>query len=128
MKYYLAHGADIAEAKGRQELYTKQSPQMLKALRETAIVESVESSNRIEGVTVLPARLRPLVLGNARPKDRSEEEIQGYRDALQRDPRQRRQPTCHARQLRKELHRTIQEGAGDAGQWTAVENDIIEFS
>ena len=49
---------DIAEAKGRQELYTKQSAQILKALREMAMVESVESSNRIEGVTVAPDRLR----------------------------------------------------------------------
>jgi hypothetical protein len=44
--------SDIAEAKGRQELYTKQAPQILKALREMALLESVESSNRIEGVTV----------------------------------------------------------------------------
>ena len=27
----------------------------------------------------------------------------------------------------QDLHRTIQEGAGDAGQWKAVDNDIIEF-
>jgi hypothetical protein len=49
---------DIAEAKGRQTLYTQQSPQVLKALRETALVQSVESSNRIEEVVVEPARLR----------------------------------------------------------------------
>jgi hypothetical protein len=41
--------SDIAEAKGRQELYTKQAPQILKALREMALLESVESSDRIEG-------------------------------------------------------------------------------
>jgi hypothetical protein len=35
---------------------------VLKALREMALVQSVESSNRIEGVTVAPNRLRPLVL------------------------------------------------------------------
>src|SRR5947208_16692520 len=105
--------SDIAEAKGRQDLYTKQSPQILKALRDRAMVESVESSNRIEGVTVQPDRLRPLVLGNTRPKDRSEEEIQGYRNALQRIH-------THAASLpvtpdnMKDLHRTIQEGGGHA--------------
>ena len=57
---------DIAEAKGRQDLHAKQAPQLLKALRETALVQSVESSNRIEGVTVAPARLRPLVVGPVR--------------------------------------------------------------
>jgi hypothetical protein len=51
---------DIAEAKGRQDLYTKQSPQLLQALRATALVQSVESSNRIEGVTVAPSACVPL--------------------------------------------------------------------
>jgi Fic family protein len=118
--------SDIAEAKGRQDLYTKQSPQILKALREMAMVESVESSNRIEGVTVHPDRLRPLVLGNTRPRDRSEEEIQGYRNALKR---------IHAGaaelpitpDVMQDAHRTVQEGSGDAGQWKAVNNDIIEL-
>ena len=73
---------DIAAARGRQELYSKQTPQILKALREMAMIESVESSNRIEGVTVARDRLRPLVLGRARPMDRSENEITGYRRAL----------------------------------------------
>ena len=56
---------DHAEEKGKQELYTRQSPQLLKALKEMTFVQSVESSNRIEGVTVAPDRLRPLVLGHA---------------------------------------------------------------
>jgi len=117
---------DIAEAKGRQELYTKQSPQILQALREMAMVESVESSNRIEGVTVRPERLRPLVLGKTRPRDRSEEEIQGYRDALQRIHTGAGDLPVTPDTLR-ELHRTIQEGAGDAGQWKRVETDVMEF-
>jgi Fic family protein len=118
--------SDIAEAKGRQELYTRQSPQILKALREMAIVQSVESSNRIEGVTVQPARLRPLVLGNTRPQDRSEEEIQGYRNALQHIHTDAANLPITLDNV-KDLHRTIQEGAGDAGQWKAIDNDIIEF-
>ena len=68
----------IAEAKGKQELFTRQSPQVLKALREAAIIQSAESSNRIEGVTVAPDRLRPLVLGNTKPRDRSAQEVQGF--------------------------------------------------
>ncbi len=117
---------DIAESKGRQELYTKQAPQILKALREQAMVQSVESSNRIEGVTVAPDRLRPLVLGNTRPRDRSEEEIQGYRNALQRIHTGAGDLPITPDTLR-DLHRTIQDGSGDAGQWKAVDNDIIEL-
>lgn len=72
----------IAEYKGKQELYAKQSPQILKTLLETALIESAESSNRIEGVTVDHARLKPLVIGHSKPRDRSEEEVAGYRKAL----------------------------------------------
>ena len=73
---------DIAEFKGKQELYSRQSPQVLKALRDSATIQSVESSNRIEGVTVGHDRLHALVLGRATPRDRSEQEVQGYRRAL----------------------------------------------
>jgi Fic family protein len=117
---------DIAEAKGLQGLYTRQAPQLLDALRETALVQSVESSNRIEGVTVAPDRLRPLVLGNARPRDRSEEEIRGYKRALDLVHTQARGLEISP-QLFQRLHALIQEGSGDAGQWKQVENDLVEF-
>ena len=39
---------EIAEAKGRQALHAPQAPQILKALRDMALVQSAESSNRIE--------------------------------------------------------------------------------
>ena len=58
----------IAEYKGKQELYAKQSPQVLKALVEMALIESAESSNRIEGVTVDKARLKPLIIGHSKPR------------------------------------------------------------
>jgi hypothetical protein len=41
--------ADLGEARGKQELFTKQAPQRLKVLREHALIESAVSSNRIEG-------------------------------------------------------------------------------
>lgn len=118
--------ADIGEAKGKHELFSKQSPQAMKALRETALVESVESSNRIEGVTVEPDRLRPLVIGNAKPKDRPEEEIQGYRNGLNLIHTTADTILMEPQSLR-ELHATIQKGAGDAGEWKRKNNDIIEI-
>ncbi|MCZ6878272.1 MAG: cell filamentation protein Fic, partial [Acidobacteria bacterium] len=62
------------EARGKQDLWIRQKPEVLQVLREQAIVQSVESSNRIEGVTIPAERLRPVVLGKAKPRDRSEEE------------------------------------------------------
>jgi len=69
--------ADCMEFRGKQDLWSYQKPQVLAALRQEAMIQSVESSNRIEGVTVAPARLRPLVLKKARPVDRPEEELAG---------------------------------------------------
>ena len=39
---------DLGVALGKQELFTRQSPEKLKVLREHALVESAVSSNRIE--------------------------------------------------------------------------------
>ena len=49
---------DLAEAKGRQELFTRQAPQKLKVLKERALIESTVSSNRIEGIEVDVSRVR----------------------------------------------------------------------
>ena len=46
------------------------------------MVESTESSNRIEGVTAGPGRVADIVIRRTEPRDRSEQEIAGYRDAL----------------------------------------------
>ncbi len=118
--------AEIAEARGRQGLFARQSPQALKALREMALVQSVESSNRIEGVEVAPERLRPLVLGRARPVDRSEAELQGYREALKLIHTDAGKLAITPALIRQ-FHRMIQADAGDAGQWKKVDNEIVEL-
>lgn len=114
----------ISEYKGKRELYKKQSPQLLKTLLQIALIQSVESSNRIEGVTVEKERLKPLVLGKAKPKTRSEEEITGYRNALH---------LIHKRydsleitpETIKYLHKLCLPDANDAGQWKNKDNEII---
>jgi len=116
--------SDIGEHKGRQQLYTRQMPQVLKALRDMALVQSVESSNRIEGVTVAPDRLRPLVLGRATPADRAESEIRGYREALN-EIHTRADSMKMAPELFRHLHATIQSTSGDAGEWKQHDNEIV---
>ena len=117
---------DIAEAKGKQELFTRQSPQMLKSLREMALIQSTESSNRIEGVTVAADRLRPLVLGNTKPRDRSEQEVQGYRLALNEiHTKHEKLPITPA--TLKHLHALCQAASGDAGQFKRIDNEVVEL-
>lgn len=72
----------IAEKRGHQELYTRQSPKQLARLREYAMVESAVASNRIEGVEVDGNRIGTIIFGNGIMRDRDEEEVRGYRKAL----------------------------------------------
>lgn len=72
----------LGEYKGRQDLFQHQTPQVLETLKQTAIIESTESSNRIEGVTIPAKRFKELMAHPVKPQDRSEAEILGYREAL----------------------------------------------
>jgi hypothetical protein len=118
------------EAKGKQDLWTRQKPEVLAVLRERAMIQSVESSNRIEGVTIPPNRRRPGVLGKARPRDRSEEELAGYRRALDWIHSRKGSVTITAGVIRK-LHAYAQGGStlaggGDAGEWKKRNNEIVK--
>ena len=74
--------AQIHEFKGRQELYLKQKPSALEKLIDIAKVQSTEASNRIEGIVTTNTRIGQLCKEKTMPKNRDEEEILGYRDAL----------------------------------------------
>ena len=74
--------AFISQEQGKQELYLRQKPVELEKLVEVAKVQSTESSNAIEGIRTTNTRLRQLVEEKTAPKNRDEEEIAGYRDAL----------------------------------------------
>ncbi len=117
--------ADLAEAKGRQHLFTRQAPQRLKALREHAMIESAVASNRIEGVEIDPSRVRAVVLGNPAPRDRNEEEVRGYRDALRLIHGSAEELEISEETI-LELHRISRGGAGDAGEYKRRDVDIVE--
>jgi Fic family protein len=115
------------EARGKQGLWLRQKPEVLDALREQAIIQSVESSNRIEGVTIAVDRLRPVVLGKAKPLDRSEEELAGYKQALNWIFSRKRQVSIIPKVIQR-LHGLAQGGfPGDAGEWKKRDNQIIEI-
>ncbi len=117
----------LAESKKKQALYDKQPRRILKSLQELALMEGAESSNRIDGVTVEPERLRLLVLSDARPRDRSEEEIIGYRNALSWVHGNHGKVSIEPEILRR-LHALAQEGTiGDAGEWKESQNEIVEL-
>ena len=74
--------AAIYKEAGKQELYLKQRPGELEKLVEIAKIQSTEASNEIEGIVTTNTRIRQLVEEKTTPKNRSEQEIAGYRDVL----------------------------------------------
>jgi Fic family protein len=116
----------LGEYRGKETLFKQQTPQVLEALRQVAIIQSTESSNRIEGIEAPAGRIRQLVEHKTTPKNRSEQEIAGYRDAL---------ATIHANhanmpfttgivlQLHRDLYQFV---AQQGGRWKMTDNEIAE--
>lgn len=78
----LGYIAAIYKEAGKQELYLKQRPEELEKLVEIAKIQSTEASNAIEGIVTTSTRIKQLVEEKTTPKNRDEQEIAGYRDAL----------------------------------------------
>jgi Fic family protein len=117
--------SDIGRAQGLQDLFTRQAPQRLKVLREYAIAQSVVSSNRIEGVEIDQTRIGTVVFGHPALKDRDEEEVAGYRDALNLiHKRGTTLPVSEETILM--LHKLSRGDIWDAGQYKDKPVDIIE--
>lgn len=74
--------AAIYKEAGKQEMFLKQKPQELEKLVEIAKIQSTEASNAIEGIITTSTRIKQLVEEKTTPKNRDEQEIAGYRDAL----------------------------------------------
>lgn len=127
----------LGESKGRQELFARQTPQVLDSLQKAAVIESAESSNRIEGVVAPRRRVKAIVEGGA-PGNRSEAEIAGYRDVLTTihgsHPHMRIGPGTGGYgdlplgpALVLQFHRDLfRYAATPGGSWKIAENDIIE--
>ena len=115
----------IAEKRGHQELYTHQSPERLRRLREYAMVESAVASNRIEGVTVDEQRVGTVVFGNGVVRDRDEEEIRGYRKALELIHGAGGQLDL-SREVIKRLHSLTRPSIWDSGKFRQKECEIIQ--
>ena len=116
----------LGEHKGKQDLFTEQTPEVLESMRQVALIESSESSNRLEGITAPHARIKDMVLRDAAPRDRSEQEIAGYRDALAHIHESAEYmdfSTNIILQLHSFLYRYH---PGEGGKWKAANNEIVE--
>lgn len=72
----------IHEFKGEQTLFIEAKADTLSQLVDIAKIQSIEASNKIEGIYTSDERLKALVKDSTRPRTRNEREIAGYRDVL----------------------------------------------
>lgn len=120
--------AQIHEYKGKQTLFLKQKPATLEKLVEIAKVQSTEASNKIEGIVTTATRIRQLCDKKTTPRNRDEEEISGYRDALALIHESYEYIPIKAPyilQLHQVLYRYSQKGIG--GRFKNTQNYIAEI-
>lgn len=86
------------------------------------MIQSTESSNRIEGITVSPRRLESIMKEKSPPKDRSEAEIAGYRDVLRTVHESHSYILIRSNTI-QQLHRDLMAyvGANRGGKWKTAE-------
>ena len=117
--------SDISYMQGLQELFKKQAPQKLQLLREHALIESAVSSNRIEGVEIEKSRIGTLIFGKPTLHDRNEEEVKGYRDALNLIHTQMKDLSLSEKTILG-LHKLCRGDVWDAGKYKEKDVDIIQ--
>lgn len=105
----------------------QRKPAVLHKLVEIAKIQSIEDSNRIEGIITTAVRIKELMNQKTTPKNRDEEEIIGYRDVLN---------TIHESyeyipissnyilQLHRDLFKYSEKGIG--GRYKNTQNSIVE--
>ncbi len=116
----------LGEYRGKQRLYERQRPELLESLLTAAKIESTEASNKLEGVTAPDSRLEAIVRQHDAPRNRSEQEIAGYRDALELIHQSRVDMPITVnviRQLHQRIHGYVPEQGGD---WKPADNEIVE--
>lgn len=119
--------AKIHEHKGKQELFLEQKPAVLDKLVEIAKVQSVEDSNKIEGIITTTTRIKELMAQKTTPRNRDEEEILGYRDVLNVIHESYEYIPINSNyilQLHRELYKYSEKGIG--GRYKNTQNSIVE--
>lgn len=116
----------IDAGRGSESLYADQLPGLLGELAAAARVESVVASSAIEGVVVELSRAARIVRGaDQRLRVRSEQELAGYRDAL--DYLVHGEPGALGLGLVLHLHRLLfGRTGGGGGQLKSVDNLVVD--
>lgn len=118
----------LGEFRGKQALWAQARPEVLAHLLKVAMIESAESSSRLEQVVVGQHTLDRLLRRDEPPvaENRSQTELAGYRDALKlihENAADMPITTGVVRQVHRELMKYTPSGGGD---YKIGPNDIVE--
>ena len=72
----------IYDLRGKGEIRKMNNLHLFEKLQHTAMVDSIQSSNAIEGIVTTAERVKKLVYKQSEPFTHDEQEILGYRDVL----------------------------------------------
>jgi len=114
----------IDTARGQEQMFVDQMPELLHQLSEHARIASITASNAIEDVVVDAERAERIAEGSPRFRNRNEKEFAGYRDALDALLREdAHEPLSVPFVLY--LHRTLFHHLGGHGGYLKTEDNII---
>ena len=118
----------IYDLRGRGEIRKTENQRVFEGLRQAAMVDSVRSSNAIEGIVTTAERVKALVRQDAEPLNHDEQEILGYRNALAEIYAGFERMEL-SEELVKHFHQRMeQNAAADAGEFKRENNWIQERS
>ena len=119
----------IERNKMTSDVFKDKWPQVFNNLVKIAKVQSVKASNAIEGIVTTDQRIKGLVNESTEPRNHNEEEIAGYRDALNLIHVDYQAIDINIRQILL-LHRTLLERkqTPTRGTFKTVDNAIIQIN
>jgi Fic family protein len=120
---------EIYEYKGRIELFLEQKDDILSSLESTSYIQSIQASNKIEGIYTSEKRLKDIVIDKSSPVDYNEEQIAGYRDALRLILTSFEDINISPNNILY-LHKTLYTYTVDshAGKYKNMDNSIVEIT
>lgn len=120
--------ASIASLKTMSSVRKMENMQVFTELEAVARVQSIKSSNAIEGIVTSDDRIAAIVNQNSAPLNHKEAEIAGYRDALAQIHQDHAFIDLRERDVLR-LHEIMMSLSGDelAGQYKRNDNVILEM-
>lgn len=117
----------IEKVKAEGKIYELKYPNVFNKLQKIAIVQSVKSSNAIEGIVTSDKRINSIVNDDIKPLNHDEEEIAGYSDVLKLIHEEHNSYDLNQRDI-LEFHKLLMSYNGfvSGGEYKKSDNVIIE--